>query len=143
MPDIFYILPVNAPVSDVFNAVATPQGLDAWWTKKSSGIPAAGNSYELFFSREYDWRAVVTNVSANELFELRFTVADSDWTGTVLCFSVTPSAGGTQLEFSHTGWPENNEHFRISSFCWAMYLRLLNRWVEYGEKVEYEERLNV
>jgi hypothetical protein len=34
-------------------------------------------------------------------------------------------------------------HYRTSSFCWAMYLRLLKRYVEHGEVVPYEKRLDV
>ena len=36
-----------------------------------------------------------------------------------------------------------NDHYKISSYCWAMYLRILKRYVESGEEVPYENRLNV
>lgn len=48
-----------------------------------------------------------------------------------------------EVLFYHTGWKEANAHYRISAFCWAMYLRLLKRYVESGERVRYEERLDV
>jgi Activator of Hsp90 ATPase homolog 1-like protein len=32
---------------------------------------------------------------------------------------------------------------KISSYCWAMYLRILKRYVEFGEEVPYEKRLQV
>ncbi|MCH8956850.1 SRPBCC domain-containing protein, partial [candidate division KSB1 bacterium] len=38
---------------------------------------------------------------------------------------------------------EANEHYRVSCYCWAMYLRLLKRYVEHGETVPYEDRLDV
>ena len=50
--------------------------------------------------------------------------------------------GVTQVRFHHVGWPEPSEHYRISCFCWAMYLRLLKRYVEKGERVPYEARLD-
>jgi hypothetical protein len=31
----------------------------------------------------------------------------------------------------------------ISTYCWAMYLRILKRWLEFGEQVPYEKRLSV
>ena len=34
-----------------------------------------------------------------------------------------------------------NAHYRTSAFCWAMYLRLLKKYVETGEVVPYERRL--
>ena len=35
-----------------------------------------------------------------------------------------------------------NEHWRISCYCWAMYLRLIRRYLEYGETIPYESRLD-
>ena len=79
MADILYDFSINASPDRVFRAVSTPEGLDRWWTRRSSG-------------------------------------------------------------FSHTGWPSANEHFRVSSYCWAMYLRVLRRYLEHGEVVPYEQR---
>lgn len=39
------------------------------------------------------------------------------------------------MKFHHVGWPEANDHYRTSCYCWAMYLRLLKRYVELGETV--------
>jgi hypothetical protein len=39
--------------------------------------------------------------------------------------------------------PEPNHHFRTSSYCWAMYLRLLKQNLEAGLFVVYEKRLDV
>ncbi len=57
-------------------------------------------------------------------------------------FALAPMEGGTHVAFSHTGWPAANAHFRTSSFCWAMYLRLFKRYVEAGEVVPYARRLD-
>jgi hypothetical protein len=35
-----------------------------------------------------------------------------------------------------------NEHYRISTFCWAMYLRLMKKAIETGEVVPYAVRLD-
>jgi hypothetical protein len=47
------------------------------------------------------------------------------------------------VRFHHTGWPQSNDHYRISCYCWAMYLRLLKRNVERGEVVPFGQRLEV
>jgi hypothetical protein len=36
-----------------------------------------------------------------------------------------------------------DDEFRRSSYCWAMYLRILRRYLEHGETVPYERRLDV
>ena len=143
MADIFHDFPINAPVALVYETVSTPQGLDAWWTKRSAGHPTIGAEYELWFGPKYDWRARVSKSKAPSEFELEITKADPDWTGTRVGFRLAGTAGSTQVQFYHTGWPTPNEHWRISCYCWAMYLRILRRYLEHGEQVPYEQRLDV
>ncbi|MEX2088511.1 MAG: SRPBCC domain-containing protein, partial [Bacteroidota bacterium] len=91
----------------------------------------------------YDWRGRVTKSIPNSDFELEISQADKDWIGTRVGFHLEESNGSTTVRFHHRGWPEINEHFRISCFCWAMYLRILRRYLEHGETVPYEKRLDV
>ena len=143
MADIFHDLPIAAPVDRVFTAVSTPAGLDAWWTKRSAGHARRGVEYELWFGPEYDWRARVATCAPPSAFELEMTKASDDWCGTRIRFQLESTPSGTQLRFSHSGWPAANEHYRISCYCWAMYLRILKRSLECGESVSYERRLEV
>lgn len=143
MPDILFDFPVNAAPARVFDAVSLPEGLDQWWTEHASGTPAVGNEYVLRFGPDYDWRAEVTQMERPAAFELEIIKADSDWTGTRVGFALRGKEGATNVRFYHRGWPEENEHFRISSFCWAMYLRILRRYLEEGEIIPYERRLDV
>jgi uncharacterized protein YndB with AHSA1/START domain len=142
MPDIFHDFPIQAPPERVFEAVSTPAGLDCWWTKKSRGRAAAGEEYTLWFGPKYDWRARVTRCVAPSEFELQIVGANEDWNGTRVGFGLQGEQT-TNVHFYHTGWPEANEHWRISCYCWAMYLRILRRYLEYGESVAYEDRLTV
>lgn len=145
MAEILHQFPIKAPADKVFAGIATPAGLDQWWTKTSSGKPVTGETYQLFFGDGYDWRAVVTKCIPNQEFELQMTDADADWRGAKIGFVLQPTnaKGNTVVEFYHTGWQEKNDHYRISSFCWAMYLRILKRYLEFGEEVLYEKRLAV
>lgn len=143
MADIFHEFPIQAPVTSVFEAISTPAGLDQWWTKTSAGVAEAGREFELGFGPGYDWRATVVDCQPGIRFELLMTTADPDWLGTHVGFELVPNGAGTLVRFHHRGWPHANEHFRISSFCWAMYLRVLRRYLEHGETVPYESRLDV
>ncbi len=141
MADIFHHFPISAPLPQVLHAVSSPEGLDAWWTKSSSGEPRQQSEYTLDFGPEHKWRAVVTH-SGNTKFELELTQAQEDWLGTRVGFVLEERDGTTQVRFHHVGWPEANEHYHGSCYCWAMYLRLLKRYVEHGEIVPYESRLD-
>ena len=142
MADIFHDFPIKASLDRVFQAVSTPQGLDCWWTKRSVGKPQAGTAYELFFGPGYEWRAIVTGCVPNSEFQLEIVQADSDWIGTLVGLRLEERNDATWVSFSHTGWPSANEHYRISCNCWAMYLRILRRYLEHGESVPYEQRLD-
>jgi uncharacterized protein YndB with AHSA1/START domain len=143
MADIFQDFPIKAPRSRVFQAVGTPEELDRWWTKSCAGKPAVGAVYELWFGPEYDWRGEVTKCVEDSEFELQMVSADADWLRTRVGFRLEDKSGTTWVRFYHTGWPSANEHYRISCHCWALYLRLLRRYLEHGEVVPYEMRLDV
>jgi len=72
------------------------------------------------------------------------TEAHEDWKDTRVGCTLTPDGErATRVLFCHKGWPEGNERWRVSCYCWAMYLRLLWRNLEYGEIVPHEKRLEV
>jgi uncharacterized protein YndB with AHSA1/START domain len=141
MSDILHDFPISAPVSQVFDAVSTPSGLDRWWTLTSAGEARADSVFRLGFGPEYDWRAQVSRCEKDRAFELEITSASPDWVGTRVSFDLQPTESGTQVRFAHRGWPDESDHYRTSSFCWAMYLRLLSRALEFGEFVPYDDRL--
>ncbi|MEE8115775.1 MAG: SRPBCC domain-containing protein [Gemmatimonadales bacterium] len=143
MPDVVHDFPIVAPTARVFEAVRTPAGLDLWWTKSSTGEPVQGATYELHFGQGYDWRAVIRVYVPMKRIEYEFIEADPDWQGTRVGFDLREKDGVTRVRFSHSGWADANDHYCTSCFCWAMYLRILKRYVEHGELVPYEKRLEV
>ncbi len=143
MPDILHDFLIKAPAARVFQAVSTPAQLDQWWTKRSAGQPTQGAEYELWFGPQYDWRARVTHCVPSKAFEFEIVRAVEDWTGTRVGFQLASADGATQVRFHHLGWPKLSEHYRVSCYCWAMYLRVLKRYLEHGERVPYEQRLEV
>jgi uncharacterized protein YndB with AHSA1/START domain len=143
MADIFHNFPITASFHKVFEAISSSRGLDNWWTKSSEADMRLGGVYTLDFGPMYIWKAIVTKFKAGTAFELEMTKADTDWLGTKIGFSLVLKDAVTEVDFYHTGWPVKNKHFKISCYCWAMYLRILKRYVEHGEQVSYENRLNV
>lgn len=143
MADIYQDLIIQAPIDRVYSCLSTPRGLDRWWTKQSSGNARLGEEFTLGFGPGYDWRARVTKCISDRELEFTMITDDPDWTGTQVGFKLVSTPAGVELHFHHTGWPSVNAHFRISTYCWAMYLRILKRYLEKGEEVPYEDRLKV
>jgi uncharacterized protein YndB with AHSA1/START domain len=143
MADIVQELIVKAPPDQVFRAMSTPEGLAQWWTKATSGEPRERAEYKLYFGPEFDWRGKVVRFQPYSAFELEITEAHPDWIGTrVGCELSSVDEYSTRVRFYHTGWPAENEHWRVSCYCWAMYLRIMRRNIEHGETVPYEQRLD-
>jgi uncharacterized protein YndB with AHSA1/START domain len=142
MADILQDFPIQVPPHRAFEGVSEPALLDQWWTLRSTGQPVIGAPYELDFGPDYLWRAVVTRCRPGEAFELRMTHADRDWMDTVVGFEFSRSGTGTQVRFYHRGWPDANAHYRTSCHCWALSLRILRRYLEFGEAVPYDRRLD-
>lgn len=142
MASILHEFVIKAAPQGIFEAMTSPAGLDQWWTHYSSGEPRLDSTYALGFGPEYDWEARVTRCLKDQEFELELVEASDDWLGTRVGFRLEPLGDHTQVSFWHAGWKEETHHFRTSTFCWAMYLRLLRRYVERGEAVPYEERLD-
>ena len=140
MSSILHDLQINASPEKVFEGISSPSLLDEWWTKNSKGVPAINEIYELYFSPEYVWKGKVTKyISPNE-FELEIFDSHPDWDNTKVGFHISGENNNTKLSFYHSDWKQANEHFRISSYCWASYLRILKGYLEKGIRVPYEER---
>ncbi len=144
MADILHDLPIAAPAARVFESVSSGAGLDRWWSLRAEGRPELGDLFALDFGPGYDdWRARVTICEPPRRFELEPVTAMPDWMGTRVRFELaSPTPDTTQLRFAHLGWAAPTEHFRVASYCWAMYLRLLRRSVETGEVVPWAQRLD-
>lgn len=76
----------------------------------------------------------------NESFFIKLTKSDADWNGTIFGFELEKIEQGTYVRFSHRNWSNENDHFKFSSFCWAMLLNGLKNYLEKGIVVPFEER---
>lgn len=143
MADIFHTFTINASPEEVFHKITLAEGISEWWTKSGTGDPKLGEKYELNFGEGYCWIARVTKYRPFKEFELTMIEAHEDWKSTKVGFELDERAGLTKVNFHHLGWPQENEHYKISCHCWAMYLRVLRRLLEFQEFVPYESRLVV
>mgnify|MGYP001827980878 FL=1 len=137
---IYHDVAIDANKAQVFEAVSDPDNLVNWWPLRCSGLPEAGQTYNFYFTPEYDWIAEVTACQLDEFIHYRMVEADEDWTPTSFGFDLETNNEGVLLKFWHTGWPSCNEHFRRSSFCWALLLQGLKNYVEQGVIIPFPER---
>ncbi|NAS30788.1 SRPBCC domain-containing protein [Flavobacteriaceae bacterium R38] len=137
---IYHDITIKGSVESIYQAITVPEHLNNWWTLKSSGEPSEGTAYNFYFSPEYDWYGNVIKATQNQDFHIKMTKSDADWTPTSFGFDLEKTNAGVLLKFWHVGWQQCNEHFRRSSFCWAMLLNGLKNYVEKGVIIPFENR---
>ncbi|MDT0552309.1 SRPBCC family protein [Urechidicola vernalis] len=137
---IYHDLVVDATINKVFNVISNPNELMYWWPLKCQGVPELNNTYNFYFSEEFNWFGKVVSIEKNKQFFIKMTTADSDWVDTTFGFELIKNGNSTQLSFSHLNWSKCNTHFKTSSFCWAMLLNGLKNYVEKGIIIPFEER---
>lgn len=137
---IYHDLVVKTNKPNVFNAVSNPVELEKWWPLKCSGRPEVAATYNFNFTDEYDWYAEVASCKPDEHIHYKMTKSDADWNPTTFGFDLSTHKHGTQLKFWHKDWPKCNDHFKHSSFCWALLLKGLKDYLECGIVIPFEKR---
>lgn len=140
MPDIHFSLPIQRDRETVYDTLVTADGLNEWWTQDANGAPRLGAQYQFGFGPDQTWHGTVTVCEPGRAFEWTMEHTDVDWDGTRVGFRLKTGVTGTVVDFYHCDWPRINDHFRGSAYCWAMYLRVLRRFLEQGERVPYAQR---
>ncbi|MBK8954157.1 MAG: SRPBCC domain-containing protein [Saprospiraceae bacterium] len=140
MPDILHAFFIQAPIEKVFQSVSEPSGLDQWWTQACHGKADLDEEFEFIFSPACIWKGKIIEYDPPYRIEWLMTDAQEDWLKTQVGLQLKSAKNGTEIEFVHSHWKEANKHFRISSYCWAIYLRVLKLYLEKGVETPYEER---
>jgi len=138
--DIQHDVLIKATPTAVYKAISDPADLEKWWPLRCSGEAREGAEYNFFFGDSYDWYAKVTKAETDKHFHLAMTKSDPDWDPTSFGFDLTAENDQTLLQFWHRDWPEDNGHFRHSSYCWAILLSGLKGYVETGTVIPFPER---
>lgn len=137
---IFHDIYIQNTKAIIYDAISNPSELEKWWPLKCSGKSVEGSTYQLFFGEGYDWQAKVIKAEPGVSFHMKMTLSDPDWQFTSFGFDLQQHEDGVWVEFWHKNWPRRNQHFRRSSFCWAMLLNGLKDYVEKGVAIPFEQR---
>lgn len=137
---IFHNLIINAPAMTVFAGFTEPEHLVNWWPLQCSGQAVPGGVYNFNFTDEYDWYAYVDAIQTGVSCSWKMSQADEDWNPTSFGFEIEERDGACMLRFFHKDWQYANDHFKISSYCWAILLSGLKAYLEDGVVVPFEKR---
>jgi uncharacterized protein YndB with AHSA1/START domain len=138
MVNIIHRVAIRAPISKVYSALSTIDGLSGWWTRETSGISEIGKVITFTF-RNPSGKVIgemgmeVVALHANKSVEWTCKSGPQEWIGTDLAFNLVHEGDYTVVLFGHRNWREAVEFTAHCSTKWATFLLSLKDLVETGK----------
>lgn len=134
---------VKARPDEVFDAIATLDGLRGWWTPLVEGSTSSGG--DLRFEFEGLGQHIMMHVDASHQSTLvRWTcvrhTALPEWAGTKIAWSIQPLRDGVaELHLAHIGLTPELECFDHCEIGWDRFLSSIVGLIERGEGAPYRD----
>lgn len=137
MFDILHRVGMKAPLDQVYQALATPEGVAAWWTKETTGESKVGGMITFRFTDETGRELGVFDMKIRELRSNARVVWDvvkgpPEWVGTQIRFELKQEEDYAVVLFKHEGWREPAESMYHCSTKWGVFLQSLKSLIETG-----------
>jgi uncharacterized protein YndB with AHSA1/START domain len=136
MIDIIHRIGIRAPVEEVYQAVASLEGVAGWWTRETSGEAGVGGSFTVVFREDTVEKGrmdlEVLELSPPKAVVWHVTAGPPEWIGTDVTFSFSREGEFTIVQFGHRNWSEPVEFTAHCSMKWATFLLSLRDLVEKG-----------
>jgi uncharacterized protein YndB with AHSA1/START domain len=140
MTTIHHQLLIDAPVSRVYEFIATAEGISRWWDKQTPreterGLVLEHNPgpkhgivqlrvVERIPNTRVEWECISTHAESSPA---------SAWTGTHFIFDLAERGNrAAALDFRQTGYDERSTFFEDNKSAWWQVLQNLKRVVEAG-----------
>ena len=137
MVNILHRVGIQAPLKQVYQALATAQGVAGWWTTSTTGQSQVGEKLTFRFMDgdrvrgEFVIKVLELSPEQRVLWEV---VSGADeWIGTRISFDLHQDGDYVIVLFRHQGWKEPVEFMHHCSTKWAVFLMSLKSLVETGK----------
>jgi uncharacterized protein YndB with AHSA1/START domain len=146
--DIIHRIGTKAPISNVYAAVATVEGVGGWWSREASGDAKVGGTMTFRFHSPGGEEIGRFDMEVRELIpdkyvRWRVKAGPEEWVGTDVDFSLSEQDGYTVLLFGHRNWREPVEFMAHCSMKWATFMLSLRQLVETGKGRPSPEDLKI
>jgi uncharacterized protein YndB with AHSA1/START domain len=138
MADIIHRVGIRAPMTQVYSALSTINGLAGWWTEETTGTSEIGKVIQFRFrspNRDLkgEMEMEVLALEPNKKVKWRCKSGPEEWIGTDLTFNLSQEGEYTLVLFGHKNWREATEFTAHCSMKWATFLLSLKALVETGK----------
>ena len=135
MATILLRMPVDAEAKVIYDALATTDGVNGWWSNHTEGPGGVGSTMKVAFPDApitFDFEVVEETPGKDVAW--RCLAGPPEWVGTTISFDVqTDADGNTSVLFGQDGWATTNESFPFIAYSWAQILPRLKELSESGK----------
>ncbi|MBM9913313.1 MULTISPECIES: SRPBCC family protein [Stenotrophomonas] len=136
MVDIAHRVGINAASAQVYQALASPEGIAAWWAEDTTGDRHPGGTVTARFTAKGQeigaMQMKLLQLQPNELVLWEFIDGPPEWIGTTARFALHQDGDYCIVLFTHEGWKERVEFMHHCSTKWAIFLMSLKSLLETG-----------
>ncbi len=132
MYDILHRVGIKASPSDVYNALATCEGLSNWWTTTTHGDSKVDGIIEFRFGPRGGFDIRVLDLVPGKHVLWQVVDGPEDWIDTRISFDLKQEDDYTNLLFKHQGWRKPEEFMHHCSTKWGAFLMSLKSLLETG-----------
>ena len=136
MVDILHRVGIKSSSDEVYKALATREGLAAWWTNNTQGEGKVGGALTFRFSAGgadiggFEMKVVELHPATQVLWHV--VDGPQEWIGTKISWELEQDGDYCIVLFKHQGWKEPVEFMHHCSTKWATYLMSLKSLLETG-----------
>jgi uncharacterized protein YndB with AHSA1/START domain len=142
LADILHRVGIRSPLDEVYKALATREGLAAWWTKDTQGESKAGGVLQFRFGAGgFDMKVLELDPAKY----VRWQVVDGpeEWIGTKVSWEIKQDSDYAIVLLKHQDWREPVEFMHHCSTKWAIFLMSLKSLLETGEGAPYPNDIKI
>ena len=130
MPDLKYIVPVNATPEKVYAAVATQAGMKSWWTADTHMEEKVGGKADFGFeNHQFVFHMTIEKLDPGRCVVMRCHGDQPEWDGTTLTWTIVPENGASVLRFNQR-WKAQTDMVAMCNSTWGELVHRLKDYVE-------------
>jgi uncharacterized protein YndB with AHSA1/START domain len=144
MADIRHRVGIAAPQGDVYEKLATTEGLAQWWTQDVRGDSQLGGKLDFYFGGPQPGCVMeVADSTPDSRVEWRCVDGPAEWIDTKVVFDLTFTDDETVVLFTHGDWREPVEFMHHCSTKWGYFLLGLKSGIEGGKATPFPGELKI